>query len=366
VTPEILGQLQEAAALAAADGRLYMGAEQATRLLYDLASQMNLPVPAGPASTVAAASKAPEQPAIYNYYADYGPPIITYYPPPPAYVYLYAWVPYPVWWYGYWYPGFYICNNFSTVVVVHSRPAFVRNRHVDPMTRRVVRVEPIERDHGGTVHPRTVLRTNDGKTFRNIREMRQGIVYGHDQQGGWGASANRQPGAWGSRSLNDRQSARDIYRRSIERQGIAGQVGRSGDYERRRNPLGTAGGAYTGQPRIGQRSYEKRPGDVAGSTGTLGRSQGSYAYPAARGSGHFQGSAAGGGARPSVTHLPSGRHIPAPPANGQRSSGGPGQVGMVSPTAPGQSSVQRSYTSPSRNEQAGPGNNWSAPFSGRR
>jgi len=116
VTPEILGQIQEAAARAASEGRLSMTAEQATRHLYDLASQMNLPVPAGPESTVAAAAKAPEQPAIYNYYTGYGPPIITYYPPPPAYFYLYAWVPYPVWWYGYWYPGFYICNNFSTAM----------------------------------------------------------------------------------------------------------------------------------------------------------------------------------------------------------------------------------------------------------
>jgi hypothetical protein len=351
VTPEILGQLQEAAARAVSEGRLSMTAEKATQNLYDLASQMNLPVPAGPGSKAAEAPKAPEQPDIYNYYTGYGPPIITYYPPPPAYFYLYAWVPYPVWWYGYWYPGFYMCNNFSTTVVVDSRTAYVRNRYVDPVTRRVVRVEPVVRTGRNTVRPETVLRTNDGRTFRNIREMRQGIVSGDVQQGGRGTRAIRPPGVGGFRSLEERRSAQDIYRRSIERQGIAGQVGRSGGYEKRRSPQGTAGGSYSGQPLSGQRSYERRSGAVAGSTGTPGRSQRSYDYPTRMGSGQFEGSAAGGGARPSVSLSPSARPIPAPPLNGQRSHGWPGQGSMVSPAAPGPPSGQQSYTQPSRGDQ---------------
>ncbi|MDD1647639.1 MAG: hypothetical protein LUQ03_07170 [Methanomicrobiales archaeon] len=357
VTPEILGQLQEAAARAASEGRLSMAAEKATQLLYDLASQMNLPVPAGPESTVAAAAKAPEQPAIYNYYTGYGPPIITYYPPPPAYFYLYAWVPYPVWWYGYWYPGFYMCNNFSTTVVVDSRTAYVRNRYVDPVTRRVVRVEPVVHTGRDTVRSETVLRTSDGRTFRNIREMRQGIVSGDVQHGGQGTRAIRQPGAGGFTSLQERRSAQDILRRSFERQGTAGQIGRSsgsvsGGDVKRRSPQSNAGGSYTGQPLSGQRSYERSSGAVAGSAGTPGRSQRSYDYPTRKGSGQFQGSAAGGGARPPVMQLPSSaRPIPGQHLNTQRSHGWPGQGSIVSPAAPGLSSGQRSYTQPSRGNQ---------------
>jgi hypothetical protein len=351
VTPEILGQLQEAAARAASEGRLPMAADKATQLLYDLASQMNLPVPAVPGSTVAAAQEAPAQPDIYNYYTGYGPPIITYYPPPPAYFYLYAWVPYPVWWYGYYYPGFYICNNFSTTVVVNSRTVFVRNRYVDPVTRRVVRIEPVVRGTGDTVHPRTILRTNDGKTFRNIREMRQGIVSGDVARGRGVTPAIRPPGAGGFRSPDDRRSAQDIYRRSLERQGSAGQFDRSRSDEKRRSPQGAAGGSYTAPPRCDQRSYERRPGNVERSTGTPGRPQRSYDHPAVRESRQFQGSAAGGGPRPFVTPPPTVRPFVAPRVNEQRFHGRPGQGSMVGPSAPGPSSGQRSYTPPSRGEQ---------------
>jgi len=343
VTPEILGQLQEAAARAASEGRLPMAADKATQLLYDLASQMNLPVPAGPESTVAAAQTAPAQPDIYNYYTGYGPPIITYYPPPPAYFYLYAWVPYPVWWYGYYYPGFYICNNFSTTVVVNSRTAYVRNRFVDPATRRVVRVEPVTRTGRDTVRHGTVLRTSDGRTFRNIREMRQGIVSGDVQKGGRGIHAIRPPGAGGFRSPDERRSAQDIYRRSIERQGTADQVGRSRSDEKRRGPQGAAGGSYTAPPRSDNRSYERRPGNVERSTGTPGRYQRSYDHPAGRESRQFQGSAAGG-PRPFVAPPPSVRPLSAPRVYEQRSPGRPAQGSMVGPAAPGPSSGRHSYT----------------------
>jgi hypothetical protein len=351
VTPEILGQLEESAARAAAEGRLSMGPEKATRLLYEQASQMNLPVPAGPESTVAAAQQAPAQPDIYNYYTGYGPPIITYYPPPPAYFYLYAWVPYPVWWYGYWYSGFYICNNFSTTVVVNSRTAYVRNRFVDPATRKVVRVEPVTRTGRDTVRHGTILRTSDGKTFRNIREMRRGIVSGDIEQGRGGTTAIRQPGAGGFRSPDDRRSAQNIYRRSLERQGSAGQVDRTRSDEMRRGPQGGAGGSFTAPPpRSDQRSYERRPGNVDRSIETPGRSQRSYNHPAVRESRQFQGSAAGGGPRPSVTPPPTGRSHIAPRVNEQRSHGRPGQGSMVESAAPGPPSGQH-YAPLSRGEQ---------------
>ena len=294
VTPDILGQIQEAAARAASEGKLSLSAEEATKLLYKLAQEMQLPLPAGAASGDRAVSKAPEQPVIYNYYMGYGPPIITYYPPPPAYFYLYVWVPYPVWWYGYWYPGFYICNNFTTTIVVGSRTVFVRNRYVDPVTRTVVRVDPVVRTAGGTVRPRTVLRADDGRTYRNIRELRQGTSSGRAPDVGRRTPAARPPGAGGYRSLEDRRSAQEIYRRSIERQGTTGQGRRSGGSvvrgeEKRR---GTQGGASpVVPPSSDPRLYERRSRDGERGTGTPGPPPRSYEHNERGQSRQFQGGA---------------------------------------------------------------------------
>jgi hypothetical protein len=359
VTPEILGQVQEAVARAASEGGLSMPPEEATRLLYDLASQMGLPVPAGAGTEPAAAPKAPEQAVIQGYYTGYGPPIITYYPPPASYLYLYAWVPYPVWWYGYWYPGFYISHNFTTTIIVDSRRAVVRNRYVDPVSRRVVRIDPVVRS-GDSVRSLTVLRTEDGRTYRNIREMRQGTPSGRVPDAGPGGTSRRPPVSGGFRSPEDRRSAQDIYTRSIERQGSAGQGSRSGGSairgdERRRGPQG--GGPVTIQPRSDQRPYDRRPGSEVrspapqgqtgppvtiqprsdtrsferrpGSDGRGPASQGqpgrSYDEPTGGDSRQFRGSAPGG-ARHSVT--------PAPPAGAL--------------TAP---SGDRSYSPPSRGDR---------------
>ena len=50
---------------------------------------------------------------ISNYYGSEGPPVITYYAPPPDYSYLYSWVPYPFWWWGWWFPGYYMLSSFT-------------------------------------------------------------------------------------------------------------------------------------------------------------------------------------------------------------------------------------------------------------
>jgi hypothetical protein len=169
MTPEVLGQLQDSIAKAASEGKLPMTAEEGTKGLYDLAAQMNLPTPAGPGTAAPESTEAPaEQPGpavLNNHYYDQGPPIITYYPPPVYYAYLYDWVPYPVWWFGFWFPGFYICHNFTTVVVVDTRKVIVSNRFVDPRTKRVVRVDPVVRTGTGALRSVTTLRTGDGRRF---------------------------------------------------------------------------------------------------------------------------------------------------------------------------------------------------------
>jgi hypothetical protein len=194
MTPEVLGQIQSSFADAAADNKLPMTTEQATKGLYDLASRMGLPTPAG---SGAALDQGPQLPAdqsnriVNNYYNGQGPPIITYYAPPPDYVYLYDWVPYPVWWFGFWFPGFFISHDFSTVVVFrsfdhdrrdhdgrrfdrddHGRRGIVSNHVFDRVTGRVARVEPVVRISNNGIRVMTTLRLESGRTFRTMGEIR--------------------------------------------------------------------------------------------------------------------------------------------------------------------------------------------------
>ena len=76
--------------------------------------------------------------------------MVTYYAPPPDYYYLYAWVPYPFWCYGFWFPGFFVLHDFHRVVNVHNRAVFVSNHFNDVSAHRVFRVDPVKRFNGRT------------------------------------------------------------------------------------------------------------------------------------------------------------------------------------------------------------------------
>ncbi len=229
VTPEIIGQIQSSIAKAVAEGKLPMNSDEATRGLYSLTQQMDLPTPAGPWN---AAPPEGEQPpaaqsnptVINNYYNEEGPPIVTYYPPPYYDAYLYDWVPYPVFWFGFWFPGFYICHSFTTVIVTRvgdfdhrGRRGIVSNRVIDPVTRRAAVVDPVSRMSAGSVRPRTMLRTGNGNAFMNIGDMRRGYASSTV------AGVSRRPEASGAsriegfRTPEARRSAEVIYARSLDK-----------------------------------------------------------------------------------------------------------------------------------------------------
>jgi hypothetical protein len=260
MTPQIIGQLQDSIAKAAAEGKLPMTAEQATNGLNNLAKQMNLATPAASETPANEGTKAPaEQPnsqVINNYYYDQGPPVITYYPPPYYYGYLYDWVPYPVFWFGFWFPGFYICNSFTRVVVVDSRPVIVSNHFVDRHTRRVAVVDPVTRTGTGSVRPETTLRTQSGRTFRNLTDLRNGVSLTGPTAGRLGTSANSPFRAEGFRSSEARRSAGAIYSRSIERMrpGIVGEGSGAGG-ERPFIAPSAPGRSYNGPVRGGERRF---------------------------------------------------------------------------------------------------------------
>ena len=216
VTPEIIGQLRDSIDRAASEGKLPTTAEEANKGLYALAAQMNLPAPAGPQTPPQDNTVAPPIPPdaqmVEQYYYYQGPPAITYYPPPVYYGYLYDWVPYPTFWFGFWFPGYYVCHSFTRVVVVNRGPVIVSNHVIDRHTRTVATVDPVTRTTTGAVRPETTLRSQDGRTFRNLADLRNGVSLTTERSG---ISANRAlEGSW---SQEARRSAGTIYSRSLER-----------------------------------------------------------------------------------------------------------------------------------------------------
>lgn len=156
MTPDILAEVRDSAAKAASSGELQMAETDATRVVDTVSTGMNLPVVVagqqGSVSTSASTGSeyaAPpadtglydEEPAyIADYYGEYGPPIVSYYPPPWDYYWLYDWVPWPFWWGGFGFGGFFVLGDFDVHHHGHHFSNHFRNEHgtwskVDPAAR---------------------------------------------------------------------------------------------------------------------------------------------------------------------------------------------------------------------------------------
>ncbi len=186
MTPEIIGQLSDSIMHAAQQGKLPVSSDSAEKKLADIAVEMNLPLPGyGAAGYRSGPTTDYNRTVVNDYYFNEGPPVITYYPPPPDYLYLYDWVPFPVVWFGFGFPGFFICHNFTTVVSFtafphrhHFRTLIVTNHIIDPVTRRSAHIQHVFRSRQGVIRPETVLLTSGGSTFRNVMEFRHGLTAG--------------------------------------------------------------------------------------------------------------------------------------------------------------------------------------------
>ena len=150
VTPEIIGQLQNSIQAAVKSGKLQMSMSAAMAALQTVSTDFGLDVVVAVArGNHTAGEPAPDSsgyigPAVVNnYYYDYGPPVITYYSPPPAYFYLYAWVPSPFWCAGFYFPGFFILNDFDTVIVVHHSREICTNHVFNYRSKRFFVVDPV-------------------------------------------------------------------------------------------------------------------------------------------------------------------------------------------------------------------------------
>ena len=93
----------------------------------------------------------PNPEVINNYYYNYGPPVVTYYAPPLPYYYLYGWVPYPFWYSGFFFRGFFILHDFHRHVFFHGHPFFVTNHVFNAATHRTFVVDPVNRSLRGSM-----------------------------------------------------------------------------------------------------------------------------------------------------------------------------------------------------------------------
>ena len=151
MTPDIISEVRESAARSASAGTLKMSEADAAGAVDSVGIAMNLPVRAGggrygyearsgsssesQSSSSSEYESGPEvlpppppevsqyeEPgAVDEYYDEYGPPVVTYYPPPWAYGYLYDWVPYPFWWGGFGFGGFFVLGDFDVDRHDHHR-----------------------------------------------------------------------------------------------------------------------------------------------------------------------------------------------------------------------------------------------------
>ena len=162
VTPDIIGELQSAIGSAVDSGKLGMNRDEAVRAFQDLAAQQGLPVKVDERQNpVEPAPDYGESEVVDNYYYTEGPPVVTYYPPPWDYSYLYAWVPYPFWYTGFWFPGFFILTDFHC----HHGHHFITNHFTDPKTHASVRVDPTTRATGAAA------RTPGGTGLRGFSSL---------------------------------------------------------------------------------------------------------------------------------------------------------------------------------------------------
>jgi hypothetical protein len=303
VTPDIVGELQNAVGMAADSGKLGMKKEEALKAFRTTAVELELPItaeiPNGYAeSPPPTASPYTEPTAIDSYYDSEGPPVVTYYPPPPDYYYMYAWVPSPFWCSGFFFPGFFILHDFHRVVHRHGHPCVITNHFRDHRTGRIAAIDPARRHAGG------VPGGQDRRGF-NSAEARKGASSILERSRNR-VALNRPSAPPTARVLNDRNSAYSrpgrgtegrIYGRGSQLSGLNGRNGYQGKpaaVDRRTNRLNGmssqrsfASGSRSFSPSTGGGSQHSGPSGM-GRGGSSGSHQGgSHSSGSGHGSSRF-------------------------------------------------------------------------------
>jgi len=153
MTPDIIGELENATVEAADSRRLPITREEAVKAFQKVAFDAGLPITVDTSGKYAEAPP-PESPqyadpgVVNDYYYGEGPPVVTYYPPPWDYGYMYSWVPSPFFFSGFFFPGFFILNDFHKVVIINRRPFVVTNHFFDRHHKRFFVVDHLRRGNG--------------------------------------------------------------------------------------------------------------------------------------------------------------------------------------------------------------------------
>ncbi len=179
VTPDIIAELQDSVATAADAKKIAMSKDEALKKLTSVTAGSSLSIRPDVAATPyeptpASCENYPNPIAINNTYVNEGPPVVTYYCPPPDYYYLYSWVPCPFWWSDLWFPGFFILHDFHRVVHVRNRVVVITNHFNEFRTHHAFRIDPVERFRGktfagiGVSRPRNFIPTGIPKSERTI------------------------------------------------------------------------------------------------------------------------------------------------------------------------------------------------------
>jgi len=182
ITPDIVAELQNAIAAAADSGRLMINRDDALRYLAEVSSGFGLSVlPAQGGYPSSSVQSSPDPSIIDNYYSNVGSPVVTYYPPPSAYISFYAWVPSPFWWAGWWFPGYYILHDFHHPVIFPHRTVYISNRFWDRQDRHFHRVDPLLRSHGA-IHAHADIPQAKLNTLRSQPAREKGVIENMDQR----------------------------------------------------------------------------------------------------------------------------------------------------------------------------------------
>lgn len=231
VTPDIIGEVRASIGEAADSGSLPIGKDSALMAFQNVIKEYGLSVRAAEGQAPAQASNQPASTTINNYYNTEGPPVVTYFAPPPYYAYMYTWVPYPFWWASFWYPGFFILVDFDVRVrthipdhgpVVHRREIFITNHFREPRTKRILRIDPTHRFGGVTFHE---FRGTRG--FSEPRPFKETHPSAFDRFG-----SGRYEGAASKRGFESRSGAGLIPHRPFNRV----LPGKRENFERRKAP----------------------------------------------------------------------------------------------------------------------------------
>jgi hypothetical protein len=210
ITPIVIGELQNAVTGAADAHKLPMGKDDALKAFQNLTVEFGLAVVPGGSGQYAESQPQPDSTVINDYYYEEGPPVVTYYPPPWDYYYLYDWVPYPFWYGGFFFTGFFSLRDFHRFVIVGHHHHLISNHFIDPVTHGVTRVDPVSHTLTHVSHTAgfssTTTRNSAASIFNRSVNSTGSRTFSHSNSFKNGSGTNHHLSQSLGRSFNSRSS----------------------------------------------------------------------------------------------------------------------------------------------------------------